>query len=278
LRIERTLLYTFTHFLARYRNVALMSDERIPNRSDLAVDFHLLGRLDFNSYLRLQRRLVYEAANSDQRRITVLLCEHNELITIGRGGSRAHVRRTNEELRRAQLEVQWVNRNGGCLLHGPGQLAVYPLVPLQNVEWTVSDFLHRFQTGLRGVLEDLRISTRIHENHAGVWGRTGLLAAICVSVQDGVTCFGSALNVNPPMSHYGYIDTTAADRLPVNEPRTMSCLLAERRLPARMSTVRASMVANLAESFSCSRHHIHSGHPWLRATIGTTRERFARTC
>ncbi len=34
-------------------------------------------------------------------------------------------------VRNGQIEVRWVNRGGGCLVHCPGQLAVYPIVPLR---------------------------------------------------------------------------------------------------------------------------------------------------
>ena len=83
---------------------------------------------------------MYEAGGQDDGRITVLLCEHPALISVGRTGSRGHIRLTNEQLRMRQLEVRWVSRGGGCVLHGPGQIAVYPIVPLRWHGWTVGDY------------------------------------------------------------------------------------------------------------------------------------------
>ena len=56
---------------------------------DFAAHFHLLGCVDFEDCLSLQRRLAYDALTRGDGRIVVLICEHPPLVTIGRAGSRA---------------------------------------------------------------------------------------------------------------------------------------------------------------------------------------------
>ena len=107
------------------------------SQRDRVVDFHLLGEIDFDDVLCLQRRLVYELSTADQPRAVVLLCEHPSIITIGRAGSRGHIKLSHDELQRQQLATRWVDRTGGCILHAPGQLAVYPIVPLPQFGWTL---------------------------------------------------------------------------------------------------------------------------------------------
>jgi len=51
---------------------------------------------------------------------------------------------------------------------------------------------------------------------------------------------------------------------PFGGKRTMGCLVAERRRPARMSEVRAALVESLADAFDRKRYHLHTGHPFLR--------------
>ena len=46
----------------------------------------------------------------------------------------------------------------------------------------------------------------------------------------------------------------------------MSCLVAERCGPVRMTAVRAALVRRLAECFGCDRYHLYTGHPLLRAS------------
>ena len=60
-------------------------------------------------------------------------------------------------------------------------------------------------------------------------------------------------------------------RLVDPDPQTgaVSCLVAERGRPAKMSSARAAGVARLAEAFGCPRDHMYTGHPglsgWQRA-------------
>jgi lipoyl(octanoyl) transferase len=244
--------------------------------ADRVAEFHLLGRIPWEDALALQRRLVYEAGGDVRQHITVLLCEHPEVITVGRDGSRGHIRYTDEQLRRERLPVRWVGRGGGCVLHAPGQLCVYPILSLRRCGWSVGDYLRRLHAGLREALEPLSIRAFERHGRFSVWGRSGLLAALGVSVQNWVTCHGAFVNVNPAMSRFALIDTIAPEAADDGEKTTMSCLLAERRLAVRMTSFRAALVPSLATAFSCSRYHVCSGHPLLRKRAEPSRERIAR--
>src|SRR4051812_48755348 len=112
--------------LRRY-SIAMSSPEH-QRTSEPAVEVHLLGEVDFDACLALQHRLVYEAGSRRDGQVTVLVCEHPLSITLGRLGSRAHVQLSPPVLKSNGLEVRWVNRGGGALLHAPGQVAVYPIV------------------------------------------------------------------------------------------------------------------------------------------------------
>ena len=106
----------------------------IPSRTETsgpAVETHLLGCVDFDRAAALQERLVDEVADRDDGQIRLLLCEHPPVVTIGRAGSPAEVHYEADPLRQRRIEVRWVKRGGGCLVHLPGQLAVYPIVPLR---------------------------------------------------------------------------------------------------------------------------------------------------
>ena len=105
-----------------------------------------------------------------------------------------------------------------------------------------------------------RHSRRDHRSRRyGVWGRTGQLAAIGVAVRHWVTYYGAYLNVCPPMGLFRLVESDPRGQTP------MSCLVAERCGPVRMTAVRAALVRRLAECFGCDRYHLYTGHPWLRA-------------
>lgn len=242
-----------------------------PARTDAGPTMaaHLLGVVDFEACLALQQRLVYEASGCRNREITLLLCEHPPQVTVGRAGSRADVRFTAAELRSRKLELRWVNRGGGCVLHAPGQLAIYPIVPLERLSLRVGDFIDRLETGIAAALVEAGYqATRLPAQH-GIWGRTGQLAVVATAVKSWVSYFGAYLNVSPSMQ---LVRGIRSDRL---NDAPLSSLAVERQ-GVRMSGMRERVVRNLAAAFDCQRFHLHSGHPLLLRHPEPTREATAR--
>jgi lipoyl(octanoyl) transferase len=226
-----------------------------PLPREFPVHIHLLGRVDYEDCLTLQRRLAYDALSRADGRVVVLVCEHPPQITIGRSGSREHVRLTGAELAARQLAVRYVGRGGGAILHAPGQLAVYPIVPLDWRGWTVGEYLRRLQRGLANLLIEFKVQPTAIPSSFALAGRSGVLAAIGVSVRQGVTTHGAYLNVNPELGDFG--------RVVVAGGRTMSSLLSNRALPTKMTKVRAALVSHLADALLLERYHLHTGHPLL---------------
>jgi lipoate-protein ligase B len=206
----------------------------------------------------LQRRLAYETGSRDDGRITVLICEHEPIITIGRAGSRADVHLDYEELARQQLEVQYVARGGGAILHGPGQLALNVIAPLTRLRWTIGEYLRRLQAGVATALDKLLVRHEQRSDRFGLWGRSGLLAAFGVSVRNGIALHGVAVNVNPELRLYRQVAAVSG------EPHSnMGSLLTEQATAGRMANVRSTLVTTLAPAFGCEVSHVFSGHPLL---------------
>ncbi|MCE5267181.1 MAG: hypothetical protein LLG00_04790 [Planctomycetaceae bacterium] len=258
-----------------------------------ALEAFLLGQVDFDRVLALQRRLVEHARDRDDGQVTLLLCEHRPIITLGRGGSPGDVAMHSGLVRSGQVEVRWVNRGGGCLVHCPGQLAVYPIVPLRWHGLTVGGFLDRLRRAIVETLEDVRVPVTTEpqptaetgassgRGFSGIWGRTGQLAALGVAVRHWVTYYGAYLNVCPPtgllrlvQAETGTVAICAKQTgrtgrwRPSLFPLSMSSLVAERCGPVRMTAIRAALVRRLANSFGCDRYHLYTGHPLLRDTPG----------
>ncbi|MHB8971910.1 MAG: lipoyl(octanoyl) transferase LipB [Pirellulaceae bacterium] len=234
--------------------------------SSFAVQFHMLGTVGLEDSQRLQRQLIYEAGGQDDGRIVILLCEHPCLISVGRSGSRGHIRWTNEQLRLRRLDVRWVNRGGGCILHAPGQLAIYPIVPLAWHRWTVGEYLRRFRQALTQTLDELGIRWETYAPSSGIWGRSGLLAACGVAVRNWITCHGAFMNVNPLMTNFGFVDAVDPLTTASGQKSTMGSLFAERRQAVSIPKVRATLIPHLASSFGTERYHLVTGHPLLAQT------------
>jgi len=222
-----------------------------------AMETYLLGRVDFAQCLAMQRQLLRQVAVRDDGQVVLLLCEHPEVITIGRGGAALHVAGQSPSLRSHRLPSLYVNRGGGAMLHCPGQLAIYPILPLWWHRLSVGAFLRRLQTAVIETLDELRIRGAPLPGRWGIWGRTGQLAMLGAAVRYGVTYFGAYLNVCPPMGLFRLVETD-----PIDQTR-MSLLVAERQGHVRMTTVRAALIPRLADALGCDRYHLYTGHPLL---------------
>lgn len=239
-----------------------------------ALHFHLLGCVDYGDCQWLQRKLVFEVGGHDDGRVITLLCEHPPGISVGRSGSRAHIRCSNEQLRRQGLDVRWVNRGGGCVLHVPGQLAIYPIVPLAWHGWTVGEYLRRLQLSVIRTLAEFHVGVATYAPWSGVWGRSGALATCGVAVRNGVTSHGMYLNVNPSMTNFHLVDVVDPLRTVTGQKSTMGSLFADRRQALSIPKVRAALVPNLAAALGTTGYHLSTGHPSLaqlqRPACGTT--------
>lgn len=236
------------------------------------IEFRLLGCIPFDAAWRLQSRLAFEAGGQLEPRIVVLFCEHPDVISVGRAGSRGHIRLSDAQLKREQLRVRWVARGGGCVLHAPGQLAVYPIAPLNALGWTVGEYLRRFQRGLLAGLSALNVRAETMDGRFGVWGRSGLLANIGVAVRSGISCHGAHINVNPAMRRFAFVDVFPPRAAADTGKSVMGCLLAERQASIRMSGVRSALIEALSETFQCGQCHLFTGHPWLSSASFTAGE------
>jgi lipoyl(octanoyl) transferase len=225
------------------------------------MEAHLLGRIDLQRCLALQQELVRRVAADEQGQVCVLLCEHPDVITVGRGGSPADVPLDSRLIRSGKLPVRWVKRGGECLVHAPGQLAVYPILPLRWHGMSVGEYLDRFQAGVLAALENLGVHGHTRPGRHGIWGRTGQLVWFGIAVRDWVACHGAFINVAPSMGLFRLVQT---DPDPASR---ISCLVAERQGPVRMTSVRAGLIPRLAEAFGCDRHHLYTGHPMLRQVV-----------
>lgn len=252
-------------------DVCAMSINRPTARpNEPALQAHLLGLIDYDTCLALQQRLVYEAAGRFDGQIALLLCEHPAAITVGREGSRAHLHLSEHELTSRQWHLRWVNRGGGCLLHLPGQLAVYPIVPLAWHRLTVGDYLDRLQAGILAALAELPFNGQTCPPRYGIWGRAGQVVAVGAAVRNWITYYGAYINVCPALHLFRGIESDAQGHTP------MSSLAAERQRPVRMASVREAVVRRLSEALGCSRYHLYTGHPLVVHSNAGTHEPAAR--
>jgi lipoyl(octanoyl) transferase len=230
------------------------SERTTPTGSVLRV--YLLGLVEFEAALMLQRKLVYEAAG-ERASAALVLCEHPPILTVGRDGSPADIRCDLDELRVRRWPLRWVNRGGGSLLHLPGQLAIYPIVPLDWRGFGLSDYLESLQRVLVALLDDFGVVGATQARQPGVWVGQRLIAGVGVAVRDWVAYFGAALNINPDLLPFRIVRSAPREHEP------MTSLERERHGRLRPALVRERLLEHFTTAFPFERTALFSSHPCL---------------
>jgi lipoyl(octanoyl) transferase len=95
-----------------------------------ALTAHWLGRIAYDEAHELQRRLV-EKRIAGAIGDTLLLLEHDAVITLGRSAHTENVLVDEEERRARGVALAETGRGGDVTFHGPGQLVAYPIFDLK---------------------------------------------------------------------------------------------------------------------------------------------------
>jgi lipoate-protein ligase B len=163
-----------------------------------------LGLTPYKDALALQRRL---AALRVEDRVgdLLLLLEHPPVITLGRGGERAHLLVPESSISARGIEFFNVERGGDITYHGPGQLVGYPILNLAEHGGDLHSYLRRLEGILIETLTSFGLGASRWIGRTGVWVRGRKIASIGIHVSRWVTRHGFALNVDMNLAPFKLI-------------------------------------------------------------------------
>ena len=159
-----------------------------PTSSRPLLEVRRLGRIAYAEAYALQQRLVAERVSgsiTDQ----LLLCEHEPVVTLGRGTPR-------DETAGLAVPTFEVERGGEATWHGPGQLVAYPIVHLAGARRDLHRYLRDLEEVVLRVLAEFGVEGSRKEGLTGVWIGDRKVCSIGVAVRRWVAWHGFALNVH----------------------------------------------------------------------------------
>jgi len=168
-----------------------------------------LGRIDYATALDLQSSLV-DLRKQGRIADTLLLLEHNPVITLGRNTNKQNLIAPPALLAQKAVELYETDRGGDVTFHGPGQLVGYPIFDLRGFSPRVGavEYVRNLEEVLIRTCGDLGIPCQRIAGLTGVWTQTPeprKLAAIGVHISRGVTSHGFALNVTTDLDYFKLI-------------------------------------------------------------------------
>jgi len=135
---------------------------------------------------------------------TLVLLEHPNVITLGRGFHKENLLVSPELLAERGIAVEETGRGGDVTYHGPGQVVGYPILNISN-----NPDLHLYLRNLEELMirtvGDFGIQADRKPGMTGIWVHDEKIGAIGVRVVRWVTSHGFALNVNTDLKYFDYI-------------------------------------------------------------------------
>jgi len=163
-----------------------------------------LGKKGYPEVWKFQKNLV-EKRILDEIEDTLILVEHNHVITLGRNRDWENLLLPKQILQEKGIEVYKVERGGDITYHGPGQLVGYPVFKLKGALAGVRKFIENIEDAIILALSKFDIKAHKDEKLIGVWVGDKKIAAIGVAFKKWVSYHGFALNVNTDLTYFDYI-------------------------------------------------------------------------
>jgi lipoyl(octanoyl) transferase len=169
-----------------------------------------LGRMRYREAWAIQRARL-AARDAGTIGDTLLLVEHEPVLTLGRHAKDEHVLATQAELDRRGIEVIRVERGGEVTYHGPGQLVAYPIVRLRDLPVLLRPFVRALELAMADVTARHGLNAAPRVGFPGVWvdpdgPRPRKLGALGLRVERGISYHGIALNVTTHLPDFELID------------------------------------------------------------------------
>jgi len=159
-----------------------------------------LGVMDYNEATELQLKTLHMVAEGTVPP-TLLLVEHPPVYTVGRTrGAEANL------LEIGDVPVVQVRRGGDVTFHGPGQLVIYPIIPLHPPHQDIHKHMWRLEQASIETCKHFGLEAIRDKRNTGVWVGGRKICAIGIAAKRWVTWHGLAMNITTDTSYFHRIN------------------------------------------------------------------------
>lgn len=135
----------------------------------------------------------------------ILLLEHPPTITFGKNASSINMLSSKDRLKNLGIEVHYTDRGGEVTAHEPGQLVVYPILPITQLNLTPKRYVCLLEQTIIDSLADIGISATRHSVNPGIWVENKKICAVGIRIKNRITKHGIALNISNSLNTFNHI-------------------------------------------------------------------------
>ena len=138
----------------------------------------------------------------------LLLTEHHPVFTLGKSGDIKNIKGDEKQLGAAFYKI---NRGGDITFHGPGQLVVYPIIDLEQMNIGLAKYISNIEEIIIQLIASYGIVGQRSIGASGVWLNVDnpalerKICAIGVRASRYITMHGLAFNVSTDLSYFDKI-------------------------------------------------------------------------
>ena len=169
------------------------------NKSEkcFSLESGYLGLYDYERAVQLQNELYQLVIVRNQ--FSIIGLEHPAVLTLG------HRFTAQSESVDSEIPIIQSSRGGLATIHSEGQLIIYPIINLRELNWGVKQYVQILLETTQTLLSDLNIESVIDEQSIGLHTTLGKIAFCGIQVKNGITLHGLSLNVKNDLELFSTI-------------------------------------------------------------------------
>lgn len=169
------------------------------------IENQYLGKLDFNEAFELQTKLWQKAKDSHIQSIIGL--EHPAVISLGRRANESEIFNQNH------IPSVQATRGGLATIHSEGQLVIYPIMELSQLNMGVRDFVSLLLRTTQMCFQHWGVKTYLDDENIGLYTEKGKIAFCGLQIKNRISLHGISINISNDLNLFQNIRSCGFTKL-----------------------------------------------------------------
>ena len=171
------------------------------------LNFRNFGLIDYDNALDLMKKHIQEKEFKNE----IWFLEHNPVFTLGTAADKSHI------LDAGSIPIFQSDRGGEVTYHGPGQLIIYFLLDIKQLNLGPKGLVKTLQKFIQSLLELYSINSNIVDGAPGVYIAEKKIASIGLRFSKGKSYHGVSINVDMDLSPFLKINPCGYENLSMTQ-------------------------------------------------------------